>query len=115
MTFDVEKVDVFLQHFNANKLKIREFPGCLHLELWQDQVGKNIFITYSWWENEEALNNYRDSELFKIVWANTKVLFSEKPQAYSSKKNRGSRKMSLYEIIFVFIFATRSARNGKKF
>ena len=50
MAFLPEKVDVFLQNFNANKADIRSFPGCLHLELWQDQAEKNIFITYSWWK-----------------------------------------------------------------
>jgi hypothetical protein len=33
-----------------------------------------------------ALNQYRDSELFKSVWSFTKTLFSEKPQAWSTKK-----------------------------
>ncbi len=86
MAFLPEKVDVFLQNFNTNKANIRSFPGCLHLELWQDQVEKNTFITYSCWESEEALEEYRDSELFKNIWANTKVLFSRKPQAFSTKK-----------------------------
>jgi quinol monooxygenase YgiN len=56
------------------------------LELWQDHNQKNIFVTYSHWESEEALNQYRDSQLFKSVWSFTKTLFSEKPQAWSTKK-----------------------------
>ena len=43
-------------------------------------------MTYSHWESEEALNKYRDSELFKSVWSFTKALFAEKPQAFSTKK-----------------------------
>ena len=43
-------------------------------------------MTYSHWESESALNQYRDSELFKSVWAFTKTLFSDKPVAFSSKK-----------------------------
>lgn len=86
MTFKLEEVPAFLENFEANKSFIRNFPGCQHLELWQDETHKNIFMTYSYWENENALDQYRDSELFKSVWSFTKALFSEKPQAFSSKK-----------------------------
>jgi quinol monooxygenase YgiN len=86
MTFREEAIAAFLENFEANKQKIRNFPGCSHLELWQDENLKNIFLTYSIWENETALNQYRDSELFKSVWSYTKTLFAEKPVAFSSKK-----------------------------
>ncbi len=86
MTFRTEEVPAFLKNFEAHKILIRNFPGCRHLELWQDENQKNIFVTYSHWESEAALNQYRDSELFKSVWAYTKALFSEKPQAWSTKK-----------------------------
>lgn len=86
MTFREDAVDAFLENFEANKEKIRNFPGCRHLELWQDENHKNIFMTYSHWRNEDALNQYRDSELFKSVWSFTKTLFAEKPVAFSSKK-----------------------------
>ena len=33
------------------------------------------------------LENYRNSALFKNVWAKTKVLFNDKPQAWSVNKN----------------------------
>jgi len=86
MTFRPEEVPAFLANFEAHKFLIRNFPGCRHLELWQDENQKNIFVTYSQWESEAALNQYRDSQLFKSVWSFTKTLFSEKPQAWSTKK-----------------------------
>lgn len=86
MTFRPEEVSAFLENFEANQTLIRNSPGCQHLELWQDLEKKNIFVTYSHWESEAALNQYRDSELFKSVWSFTKTLFSEKPQAWSTKK-----------------------------
>lgn len=88
MTFQEDRVDDFLENFEKNKQAIRNFPGCDHLELWQDENEKNIFLTYSHWKSEEALNQYRDSELFKTVWAFTKTLFAAKPVAFSSKKLR---------------------------
>lgn len=86
MTFQEDKVKAFQDNFDVNKEKIRNFPGCRHLELWQDENIKNIFMTYSHWDSEEALNQYRDSELFKSVWTYTKTLFADKPTAFSVKK-----------------------------
>ena len=92
MTFHAENVPAFLENFELHKKSIRNFPGCEHLELWQDENQKNIFTTYSHWKSEEHLNQYRDSELFKSVWKFTKALFSEKPFAFSSKKIEEVRK-----------------------
>lgn len=86
MTFKAGSGEDFLQIFEEYKLAIRNSSGCHHLELWQDELDKNIFLTYSHWESEEALNQYLDSELFKKVWGFIKVLFSSKPMAFSSKK-----------------------------
>jgi len=86
MTFQPDKVEDFIEIFNNSKTKIRGFEGCHHLELWQDHCQENIFTTYSFWKDEAALNQYRESELFKEVWGKTKVLFAEKPRAYSQKK-----------------------------
>lgn len=86
MTFRPEEVSNFLTLFEATKEKIRHFEGCRHLELWKDYNAPNVYLTYSHWDNEEALNNYRHSELFKEVWANTKSKFADKPVAFSSKK-----------------------------
>ncbi len=86
MGFQPEKIDEFLANFEKVKLKIRAFEGCRFLELYRDKNKTNNFFTYSYWENEEALEDYRNSELFKRVWADTKVLFNEKPEAWSVDK-----------------------------
>lgn len=57
--------------------------GCRHLELMRDIHQPNVFMTYSYWDDETALNYYRNSVLFKETWAKTKLLFAEKPTAYS--------------------------------
>lgn len=86
MGFEPSKIDVFLANFEANKNKIRNFDGCSFLELYRDQNNTNIFFTYSYWDSEDDLNNYRHSNLFKNVWANTKPLFNTKPEAWSVNK-----------------------------
>ncbi len=87
MTFEHSKVDDFLAVFEESKLKIRNMPGCSHVELLQDYNLPNGFTTYSYWDTEEDLNNYRNSVIFKAVWAKTKVLFSAKPIAFSLKQH----------------------------
>ena len=83
MEFREEETGAFLTLFEERKGLIRHFPGCNHLELWQDANNPNSFFTYSHWESEEALNHYRFSELFKDTWARTKELFAAKAQAWS--------------------------------
>ena len=86
MTFHEEEVDNFIRLFDAVKDKIKGFDGCSHLELWRDKNLSNSFVTYSHWENEEALNAYRNSPLFEGVWAETKAKFSAKPIAFSVER-----------------------------
>ena len=86
MTFQKDKISDFLAIFNASKHKIRQFEGCQHLELLQDLSQSNVLMTYSFWENEAALENYRQSALFQTTWAATKMLFAAKPVAFSSKR-----------------------------
>lgn len=83
MTIQEDKVDEFLKVFNESKEQIRAMEGCRYLELMQDINQPAVFMTHSHWMSEDDLNNYRDSELFKSTWAKTKVLFADKPMAFS--------------------------------
>lgn len=83
MRFQEDKIEAFLNNFEEVKHHIRNFEGNRFLELYQDKNDKRIFFTYSYWENEEALENYRKSALFDCVWTYTKTLFSDKPEAWS--------------------------------
>jgi quinol monooxygenase YgiN len=85
MTFQENKMEDFFVIFNNSKQLIRAFEGCHHLELLRDKNTPNILMTYSYWASEKHLNTYRHSELFKTTWAATKVLFSDKPVAFSSE------------------------------
>ncbi len=86
MTFKTDEIDLFLFIFNENKEKIRNSEGCELLELYRDKTNSAIFFTYSYWKKESNLENYRNSELFRNVWAKTKVLFNDKPEAWSVDK-----------------------------
>jgi heme-degrading monooxygenase HmoA len=86
MHFRLNEVEQFKTVFEANKEAIRKFPGNNHLQLLQDEKEAAIFFTYSIWDNEAALNAYRDSALFKQTWAKTKPLFEKPAEAWSTKR-----------------------------
>ncbi len=86
MTFEEDKVNEFITIFKESKEKICAFEGINHLELLRCSDNGNIFFTYSHWDNEAALENYRNSDLFKSVWKETKALFLDKAEAWSNYK-----------------------------
>lgn len=86
MSFHEENIPAFLENFDLMKTKIRNSPGNRFLELYQDKNNPCIFFTYSYWETEADLENYRQSELFYDVWQFTKKLFNDKPEAWSVDK-----------------------------
>ena len=86
MSFHEKHIDEFQEMFKAKKTFIRASKGCELLELYQDKNNPEIFFTYSYWNTEQDLENYKNSELFKNVWKQTKTYFNDKPQAWSLDK-----------------------------
>ena len=86
LSFHPEYISDFKTIFEENKHKIISQKGCNRLKMLKDINDVNVIFTYSWWDSEKDLNNYRNSELFKDVWSKTKILFNNKPEAWSTKK-----------------------------
>ena len=86
LSFHQEHIPAFLENFEEMKEKIRNAPGNRLLELYQDKNNPDLFFTYSYWESEADLENYRKSELFDGIWSFTKKLFNAKPEAWSVDK-----------------------------
>ena len=86
MHFDPQKVETFQEIFSQNKHRIQGFSGCEKVELLRDIDQPNIFFTYSHWTGTDALANYRNSDVFRDIWAQTKALFNDAPQAWSVEK-----------------------------
>ncbi len=85
MHFQPDKIEEFLGIFNESAHLINQAPGCLSLVLLRDIYHQNTFFTFSVWENEQALNAYRESPLFNNTWEKTKKLFAGKPDAWSTE------------------------------
>lgn len=83
MFFREEEVESFKTFFEERKHLIRNFEGCRHLELWQDAKDPRIFFTYSNWDTEDHLQQYRNSQFFDDTWRLTKQKFAAKPEAWT--------------------------------
>lgn len=77
---------VFLNYFREREAAIGNFPGCKVVRIFRDRTGPSVFFTISEWENENALEQYRSSDLFKETWTFVKSLFKDPPIAYSLQK-----------------------------
>lgn len=87
MEFRDDAIDDFKKLFEERKAKIRGFEGCEYLELLQGTGAlKNIFYTYSYWQDEASLEKYRYSDLFAETWKLTKAGFSKRAEAISCTK-----------------------------
>lgn len=83
MEFKQKEIENFRSLFlNAQPL-IEAMEGCLLVNLHQDLKQPEVFFTISKWENEESLENYRQSELFITTWKKVKPMFSNKAEAWS--------------------------------
>jgi heme oxygenase (mycobilin-producing) len=83
LVFERQHTAAFEEIFLASRDKIAAFPGCLSVSLKVDHDHPHIYYTVSYWQSESDLQAYRQSELFLSTWARTKILFSDKPSAYT--------------------------------
>ncbi len=74
----------FLEIYEEIQIKIRAFDGCQQLSLVRDREDPSIFFTVSQWDSEEALANYRKSDMFHETWQKTRALFASKAEAWST-------------------------------
>lgn len=86
MSFRDDARQEFKEFFESRKSTIRAFEGCTHLELWEDKNDPCTFFTYSTWDSEEHLHEYRNSDFFTETWTKTKTLFAAKPAAWTVMK-----------------------------
>ena len=87
MKFSESGAKTFLEIFEENKNTILNSQGCRSIKLLTNKNTVFEFTTDSVWESEEALNAYRNSELFISVWKKVKPLFIEPAQAETINLN----------------------------
>lgn len=83
LKFEPEYRSEFEALFETVYPRIRRLPGCTFLQLAADPEGPADFMTISYWESEEDLEEYREGELFGDVWPQVKEMLRDKPWAKS--------------------------------
>lgn len=83
MQFNEDFLAEFQETFKGVQPKIAAFKGCKGVQLLQDQHQMHTFFTISLWEDEEHLEDYRRSELFRETWTSMRPHFAAKPEAWS--------------------------------
>ena len=86
MEFRAGAAEQFEALFRSTAAHIRAQEGCQHLELLCEEGASAVYFTFSIWQNQAALQAYRESELFARTWKKTKALFAEKPMAWSTQQ-----------------------------
>lgn len=86
LKMNVEDVASFTTYFQTVCETIRHQPGCHSLQAWQDIKDNTIFFTYSIWDSEQDLDNYRDSAFFLEFWKTVKPWFAAKAEVWSFNK-----------------------------
>jgi len=83
MKFREEEVDNFLNAFKSVEHHIRNFNGCKGLQLLQQTDDPLPFSLIACGIQKKAYITTVFSELFKNTWAKTRILFADKPEAWS--------------------------------
>ena len=84
MRFQKKGVKEFLEIFRESCEAIRSSDGCLYLELLQDADDPTSYFTLSIWRDSDALEAYRQSDLFRSTWKRTRKLFRKNARAWST-------------------------------
>lgn len=80
-----DKTTEFETIFYQSQALIEGFEGCEKTNLFKVSGSAGQYFTISYWQNEQHLENYRASDLFKNVWSTVKPLFSAKAEAWTLK------------------------------
>jgi len=83
LTFQADRIADFMAFFDTIDTQVSRFEGCNGMRLLRDIHHPEVVFTYSYWNSEDALNNYRDSDLFGTVWPTIKPWFAAKPEAWT--------------------------------
>lgn len=80
MSFRAAEVEQFTRLYHAARPTILAQPGCQSVILVQDIERPTVFVTWSVWDDEAALEAYRTSAFFQDFWPNVRALFDAPPR-----------------------------------
>ena len=85
LSVDPAKLAEFKANFAIAKPQILSVSGCRHLELLQVTDEPNLFFTFSIWDSEHHLEEYKNTTIYFRAWETVKPLLNAEPLAWSTK------------------------------
>ncbi len=76
----MEAFQLFMENLHDEKLRLN---GCLHFDFFNERQNPNIFYSYTIWEHEKFLKQYKKTDLFKEVVQTLRELCIDEPQAWT--------------------------------
>lgn len=86
LTIKDSKIAEFRKFANIERQKVKSFDGCHNLDFFNDTKFRNVFFTISYWNSEEHLNNYRESDFFKHTWNQIKGWFACRAEVWTTEQ-----------------------------
>jgi quinol monooxygenase YgiN len=83
LKFEKENLPLAQKMLEEIAPKVKGMEGCSYLEISSGIKDKGMIFTYSHWSSADALNAYRDSEIFRNFWRDLKKLFADPARAWS--------------------------------
>ena len=84
-----EDIDAFRLLLRKSSPRVRQFPGCLSLQIVNDIADPTSFFTLSTWRDTDALEAYRASPLFVEIWPRIKAFLREAAWASTCQEIEG--------------------------
>lgn len=85
MEIEANQMNLFVKIFEQHAIKMKTVEGCMTMELVKDIFTPTTVFTISVWQGEKALDTYRTSQLFNLIWSELKPLFCAKPAAWTTQ------------------------------
>lgn len=73
----------FEEIFEKHRKRLLDLDGCDEVKVYRGADNSDDFITVSRWRDDESLQAYRKSELFREVWSKVKPRFRKRAEAFS--------------------------------
>lgn len=74
---------LFKQTLKDYQKALKEQKGCMHLDMFSDKKEKDIFYSYTIWDNDTNLKKYRKSALYKELSGKILPLCDKEPKAWT--------------------------------
>ncbi|OFX61669.1 MAG: hypothetical protein A2046_04560 [Bacteroidetes bacterium GWA2_30_7] len=74
---------LFKQTLKDYQPLLKKQKGCMQIDMLNDKKIKDIYYSYTIWDNEENLKKYKNSDFYKELSSKVLPLCEKEPQAWT--------------------------------